>query len=69
MKGVQYAFDHLGEIQAVIIDVKRHRQLWEDIQDILVVRKRRHEKPIPLDQVKKDLRKKGKLPCPGIMSP
>jgi hypothetical protein len=62
MKGVQYVFDHDGDIQAVIIDVKRHRKLWEDIQDILVARQRRKEKPIPLEQVKKSLREKGKLP-------
>ena len=62
MKGVQYVFDQEGDIQAVIIDVKKHRRLWEDIQDILVARQRRKEKPIPLEQVKKSLREKGKLP-------
>jgi hypothetical protein len=62
MKGVQYVFDHEGDVQAVIIDIKKHRRLWEDIQDILVARQRRTEKRIPLEQVKKSLREKGKLP-------
>jgi hypothetical protein len=62
MKGVQYVFDDAGDIQAVIIDVKKHRKLWEDFQDILVARQRRREKPIPLEQVMKNLREKGKLP-------
>lgn len=62
MKGVQYVFDREGDIQAVIIDVKKHRKLWEDIQDILVARKRRKGKFIPLEQVRKSLREKGKLP-------
>lgn len=61
MKGVQYVFDHEGDIQAVIIDVKKHRKLWEDIQDILVARQRRKEKSIPLEEVKKSLREKGLL--------
>jgi hypothetical protein len=62
MKGVQYVFDDEGEINAVIIDVKKHRRLWEDIQDILVACQRRKETPIPLEEVKKRLRAKGKLP-------
>lgn len=62
MKGVQYVFDDQGEIHAVIIDVKKHRKLWEDIQDILVARQRRKETPVPLEEVKKRLREKGKLP-------
>ena len=61
MKGVQYVFDDEGEIQAVMIDVKKHRRLWEDIQDILVARQRRKETPIPWEEVKRKLREKGKL--------
>ena len=61
MKGVQYLFDQQGDVQAVVIDVKKHGKLWEDIQDILIARQRRKEKMIPLEQVKKSLRQKGKL--------
>jgi hypothetical protein len=62
MKGMQYVFDDQGEIQAVIIDVKKHRKLWEDIQDILIARERKKETPIPLEEVQKRLREKRKLP-------
>jgi hypothetical protein len=62
MRGLKYVYDGAGEVEAVIIDVKKHRKLWEDIQDILVARHRRKDKRIPLENVKKRLRVKGKLP-------
>jgi hypothetical protein len=37
------------------VDLKKHRALWEDIEDVLVSRSRRHEKRIPLEKVKADL--------------
>jgi hypothetical protein len=46
---------------AVQIDLTKHRELWEDIQDVLLSRSRRHEKRIPLDKVKAGLVKSGKL--------
>jgi hypothetical protein len=45
----------------VLIDLKMHRELWEDIEDLLVSRSRRHEKRIPLEKVKAGLIKSGKL--------
>jgi hypothetical protein len=35
--------------------------LWEDIEDVLVSRSRRHENRIPLEKVKAGLIKSGKL--------
>ena len=46
---------------AAVIDLKRHSALWEDIEDVLVSRSRRHEKRIPLEKVKADLIASGKL--------
>ncbi len=43
------------------IDLKNHRELWEDIEDVLVSRSRRHEKRIPLEKVRAGLIKSGKL--------
>jgi len=54
--------DEKGRKVAVQIDLTKHRALWEDIQDVLVSRSRRHEKRIPLDRVKVGLIKSGKLP-------
>ena len=62
MTGIQYVTDEKGRKVAVQLDLKKHRELWEDIEDVLVSRARRHEKRIPLDQVKAGLNKSGKLP-------
>ncbi len=62
MTGIQYVIDEDGHKVAVLIDLKKHRGLWEDIEDVLVSRSRRHEKRIPLSKVKERLIKVGKLP-------
>jgi hypothetical protein len=36
--------------------------MWQDIEDVLDSRSRRHEKRIPLQKVKEGLIKSGKLP-------
>ncbi len=61
MTGIQYLTDEQGRKVAVQIDLKRHRELWEDIADVLVSRSRKNEKRIPLDKVKAGLVKSGKL--------
>jgi hypothetical protein len=61
MNGVQYVTDGKGRKLAVQIDLKKHRELWEDIEDVLVSRSRRHEKRIPLQKVKASLIRRGKL--------
>ena len=62
MTGMQFVTDEKGRKDAVQIDLKKHRALWEDIEDVLVSRSRRHEKGIPFEKVKADLIKRGKLP-------
>jgi len=61
MTGIQYVTDEKGRKVAVQIDLKKHRELWEDIEDVLVSRSRRNEKRIPLEKVKAGLIKSGKL--------
>ena len=61
MTGIQYVTDAKGRKVAVQIDLTKHRQLWEDIQDLLVSRSRRSEKRVPLDKVRAGLIKSGKL--------
>ena len=61
MTGIQFVTDAKGRKVAVQIDLRRHGALWEDLQDILVSRSRQHEKGIPLDKVKADLIKHGRL--------
>jgi hypothetical protein len=62
MTGIQYVTDARGRKVAVQIDLTKNRALWEDIQDVLISRSRRHEKRIPLAAVKAGLVKSGKLP-------
>ena len=62
MTGVQYVTDEKGRKVGVLLDLRKHRELWEDIQDVLVSRSRRKEKRIPWEKVKQNLVRAGKLP-------
>jgi hypothetical protein len=62
MTGIRYLTDEKGRKVAVQIDLTKHRELWEDFQDVLVSRSRRHEKRIPLEKARAGLIKSGKLP-------
>jgi hypothetical protein len=53
LKGVDYVVDERGEKKAVIIDLRRHRGLWEDFHDTLVAKNREDEPRETLDDVKK----------------
>jgi hypothetical protein len=61
MTGIQFITDAKGRKTAAVIDLKKHKALWEDIEDVLVSRSRRNEKRIPFDEVKADLIKSGRL--------
>ena len=61
MTGIQFITDEKGRKTAAVIDLKKHKALWEDIQDVLVSQSRRHEKGIPLDKVKAAFIKRGML--------
>ncbi len=61
MTGIQFLTDAEGRKTAAVIDLKKHRALWEDIQDVLVSQSRRHDRRIPLAKVKAELIKSGKL--------
>ena len=61
MTGIQFITDEKGRKTGAVIDLKKHKALWEDIQDVLVSQSRRHEKGIPLEKVKADLIRRRKL--------
>ena len=61
MGGIQFLTDAKGQKTAAVIDLKVHRALWEDIEDVLVSRSRRGERGVPLERVKADLVARGKL--------
>ncbi len=59
MTGIQ--FIEKGRKTAAVIDLKKHRALWEDFEAVLVSRSRRREKRIPWQKVKADLIRSGGL--------
>lgn len=65
MKGVQFVVNERGEKAAVVIDLRKHSELWEDFYDATVARRRQNEPRETLESVKKRLRKRGKLSSDG----
>jgi hypothetical protein len=61
MTGIQFVTDAKGRKVAVQLDLRKHKALWEDLQDVLVSQSRQNEKSIPLAKVKADLSKRGRL--------
>jgi hypothetical protein len=58
MKSVQYYYDEHGESIAVLIDLKKNPEIWEDFRDLMILEKRRNEPSIPFEKVTASLRKK-----------
>jgi hypothetical protein len=50
MTGIQYVTDEKGRKTGVLIDLKKHRALWEDFWDGIVSESRRKEKSIPYEE-------------------
>lgn len=61
MRGIQYITDDRGKKRAVVIDLERYGELWEDFYDSLIARRRASEPRESLQSVKKRLHKQGKL--------
>ncbi len=61
MRDIQFIVDDKGQKTAVIIDLKKYAELWEDFYDCLTAQRREKEPRESLDSVKKRLQKAGKL--------
>ena len=61
MNDIQYIVDDKGTKRAVIIDLDKFRDLWEDFYDSLIARSRADETRESLNTVKKHLSRAGKL--------
>jgi hypothetical protein len=61
MKGIQFVTDDSGEKTAVLIDLKKHGELWEDFYDSLIADERAGEPRESLESVRKRLERQGKL--------
>ncbi len=58
MNGIEFLFDKEGNPKAVWIDLYKNPELWEDFDDLLVIRERRHEPHESFDDYKIELQKK-----------
>ncbi len=61
MNDIQYIVDDKGTKRAVIIDLDKFRDLWEDFYDSLIAHSRADELRESLNTVKKHLSRAGKL--------
>jgi len=57
----QFVIDAKGKKTGVILSLKRYQKLMEDLHDLAVVAERRSEEPIPLDEMKRRLKRDGLL--------
>ena len=62
VKGVQFLVDDDGAKTAVLIDLRKNPDLWEDLYDAALARERAAEPRESLDAVKRRLQRAGKLP-------
>ncbi len=58
MTGVNYITDEKGRRIAVQIDLRKHRKLWEDYYDAMIVEQRKKEPRLAWEDVKKKIHKK-----------
>ena len=58
MKGVQFVVNERGEKTAVVIDLKKNSELWEDLYDTALARQRGKEPRETLESVKKRLQQR-----------
>jgi len=61
MQGIQFLVNEEGHKTAVVIDLKEHGELWEDIYDALISESRAQEPKESLEEVKQRLVEQGKL--------
>lgn len=61
MQGINYVTNEDGKRVAVMIDLKKHGELWEDFYDGLTAKKRAVEPRESLETVRELLKKKDKL--------
>ena len=61
MTGIQFVTDGKGRKVGVLIDLKKHRAVWEDFWDGLISESRRKEKSIPYARYRAGRLKRSRL--------
>jgi PHD/YefM family antitoxin component YafN of YafNO toxin-antitoxin module len=57
----QFVIDAKGNKKGVLLSVKQYQKLMEDLHDLAIVAERRQEKRVPLDDLKRRLKRDGLL--------
>lgn len=65
MPGIEFLIDRKGRKKAVLIDLKKHKNLWEDLYEAYVAHRRRNEPRETLVQVKRLIERKAKRKARG----
>ena len=65
MPGIEFLRDRKGRRKAVLIDLKKHKQLWEDLYDGYLAHSRRRERPKSLATVKRLVEARAKRKARG----
>ena len=55
MTGIKFLVDESGNKTAVVLDLRKHRRLWLDIYDRLLIESRRREPRVSLKNVRRQL--------------
>ena len=61
MSQAQYVIDDKGRKTGVLLSLRQYQKLMEDLHDLAVIAERKSEKPIPLGELKRRLKKDGLL--------
>ncbi len=61
MSGIEFVVADKGAEKAVVIDLKKFGDVWEDFYDTLIAQSRVNERRESLASVKRRLQRKGKL--------
>ena len=65
MPGIEFLRDRKGRRKAVLIDLKKHKQLWEDLYDAYLAHSRRGERRESLATVKRLVEARAKRKARG----
>jgi hypothetical protein len=61
VEGIQFVTDDKGRKTAVLIDLEKHGELWEDFYDRLIAAERKDEPRESIETVRRRLVRQGKL--------
>lgn len=60
-EATQFIVSSKGKKKAVILPIEQYQELLEDLEDIAIIAERRDEPTIPFEELKRRLKKNGKI--------